>query len=257
MSRMKWLMVFLVILTGSTWSESALIVADEWPQMEILKIFLQDEGHYDVAMAEQTKLPEKLSDYLAVFMFVHGALDLDAAQRMIEYVQNGGRLVVMHHGISSQKRKVPEWLDLLGIFLPEKEQEPENFYTWIHDRDYFLVNLNPNHYITSNKVTWPTTVDYRSSDSPSRKVNYPAWEIKNSEVFLNHHFQDGREKVILCGFMFQDPQNGEIFMQDRGGWYKRSGRGWVFYFQPGHTPIEFQERNYCQMILNCMTWNGN
>lgn len=246
--------VLLICSTFSVWGDSVVIVADEWPQMEILGDFLHQNGGLEVEKAEQDQMPEDLSSYRAVFMFIHGAMEREAGLRMIEYAEKGGRLIVMHHGISSKKRLVPEWMNMLGVHLPSKEEEPEEFYTWIHDVDYDLVNLQPKHYITSHKIHWPIQTDYRSSDAPSRSASYPAWNIINSEVFINHNFKDGREKTVLCGFKFKDPKTGEWIMQDRGGWYKSVGRGWVFYFQPGHTTNDFQEKIYCQMIMNCITW---
>lgn len=246
--------LFLFYSCAASWSDAVLIVADEWPQMEVLGDFLEVEGGLEVEKAEQKQMPENLASYRAVLMFIHGAMEREAGLRMIEFAEKGGRLIVMHHGISSKKRLVPEWLDMLGVHLPTKKEEPEEFYTWIHDVDYHLVNLQPKHYITSHKIEWPTRTEYRSSDSPSRLVSYPAWNIINSEVFINHNFKDGREKTVLCGFKFKDPESGEWIMQDRGGWYKPVEEGWVFYFQPGHTLNDFQENNYCQMILNCLTW---
>lgn len=248
-------LLLLLAISFSAWSESVFIVADEWPQMEILKEFLQKQGGFEVATSEQLAMPDSLTDYRAVFMFIHGKLEPAAAKKMIDYTKSGGRLVIMHHGISSQKRLVPEWMDFLGVLLPEKTQDPENYFIYFHDMSYDLVNLNPNHYITSNQVSWPKKVEYQSSDFPSPAKEFPAWEMVNSEIYLFHNFTDGREKTVLCGFKFTEPKTGKVYMQDRGGWYKPSGKGWIFYFQPGHTPEEFQNPNYCQMILNCLTWN--
>jgi trehalose utilization protein len=33
-----------------------------------------------------------------------------------------------------------------------------------------------------------------------------------------------------------------------------AGKGWFFYLQPGHAESDFRNRNYCQIILNCLTW---
>lgn len=254
MRRLCLFSLLLIAVALTAWSESVIIVADEWPQMDILKHFLQQEGGYDVSSAEQTAMPENLADFYAVFMFVHGQFESAAADRMIDYVKNGGRLVIMHHGISSAKRAVPQWMDFLGVLLPEKSQDPVNPFIYFHDVEYELVNLNPNHYITSHEVSWPVKTEYQSSDSPSRSREYAAWPMTGSEIYLFHNFTDGREKTVLCGFKFIDPKTGTVYMQDRGAWYKPSGKGWIFYFQPGHTSAEFQERNYCQMILNCLTW---
>ncbi len=234
-------------------AKSVLIIADEWPQMEILAEYLKTEGKFKVQSVEQTGIPKRISSNRAVFMFIHKDLNQDAALQMIDYAKNGGKLIVMHHGISSAKRKVPQWFDLLGVHLPTKEEEPDNYYTYQHEVDYHIVNLRPSHYITTNKILWPDTIEYQSSDAPSRYAQTPAMIFENSEIFMNHNFKDGREKTVLLGFHHKNPKTGKIIMQDRGGWYKKAGKGWVFYFQPGHLTSDFQQP-YCQMLLNCLNW---
>jgi trehalose utilization protein len=73
-----------------------------------------------------------------------------------------------------------------------------------------------------------------------------------SEVYLNHKFTDGTEKTILLGLKFYDYRNDQLFMQDRAGWYKKSGKGDIFYFMPGHSSRDFQNTVLSQMILNAV-----
>ena len=75
-----------------------------------------------------------------------------------------------------------------------------------------------------------------------------------TEVFLNQHFTDGREKTVLFGFQIADPDTGVVHMQDRAGWYKAVGAGLVFYLQPGHAASDFQNPNFAQIVLNCLQW---
>ncbi len=245
--------IVIQIAVLPVWSEKLLIVADEWPQMEILTEFLQEQGGYAVEKVEQNDLPGDLSSYRGVFQFVHGALQDRTSRVLIDYTRNGGRAIVLHHGISYRKMQTEGWPEFLGIKLDNRE-EAEPRYVWIHDIDFTLVNLNANHYITTNKITYPKTIEYKSSDQPSAATEFPAIEFKNTEVFLNHQFTDGREKTVLFGFYFKDPKTGKVWMQDRSGWYKPYGRGWVFYFHPGHTVEDFKTPNYCQIILNSLTW---
>ena len=234
-------------------AESVLIVADEWPQMEVLGDYLHDKGGYEIEKAEQDEMEADLSGYAGVFEFVHGDLKDEPAQALMDYAENGGRLIVVHHGISSAKKRTKGWLPFLGIEL-DIAKRAEHRYSWVHGASFHLVNLNPDHYITSQNVNYHKTIEYQSSDRPSKPVESPAIEFVDSEVFLNHQFTDGREKTVLFGFRYEDPKTGKIHMQDRSGWLKRVGRGYAFYFHPGHTVSDFENANYCQIILNCLTW---
>jgi len=245
-------LVLAAVAVQPSWSDPLLIVADEWPQMEILAAFLQEKGGYSIEKVEQNGLPDDLSGYAGVFEFVHGILLDSTAERLIRYAQHGGRVIVLHHGISQRKAETKGWFEVLGMKL-DGRPEAQSRYTWIHDADVMLVNLQPRHYITSHQVTYPKTVEYTPSDTPSAPGDYPALEFAQSEVFLNHQFTDGREKTVLFGVRYTDPKSGTLWMQDRGGWYKPVGHGWIFYFTPGHTVEDFQQSAYCQIICNSRT----
>ena len=234
-------------------ADSALIVADEWPQMEVLADYLHDKGGYEIEKVEQDELPTHLDGYSGILQFVHGVLKDDPAQALMDYAQNGGRLIIVHHGISSAKEKTKGWLTFLGIEL-DRANGAEHRYSWINGVSFTFVNLNPDHYITSHNVNYQRATEYQSSDQPSKSIKLPALEFLNTEVFLNHQFTDGREKTVLFGFHYKDRKTGKVYMQDRSGWFKRVGRGHVFYFQPGHAVSDFENANYCQILLNCLTW---
>jgi type 1 glutamine amidotransferase len=44
-------------------------------------------------------------------------------------------------------------------------------------------------------------------------------------------------------------------MQDREGWIKRSGRGWIVYLQMGHFAEEWRNPAVAQMALNAIRWH--
>lgn len=254
---------FIACLMLPAQAEKVLIVADEWEQMEILEQFLEEQGRFEVEKTEQNDMPADLSSYAAVIEFVHRLLNDEPAQQMITYTRNGGRTIVMHHGVSAAKKKTKGWYDFLGMEL-DRTEKAENYYEWVHGVDYYLVNLQPEHYITSHKVNYPEQVEYRSSDTPSVPKTLPALLIENSEIFINHQFTDAREKIVLFGFKSKEipesetenkriPQTDSPIMQDRGGWYKPAGKGYVFYLQPGHAATDM-DTNYCQIIMNCITW---
>jgi len=247
------LIASLVACSIAAQAGSVLIVADEWPQMDVLAQYLEAEGGYAVEKAEQDQLPDDLGPYHAVFQFIHGPFKDGPAGALMDYAAGGGRLVVLHHGVSSAKRATQGWLEFLGITL-DRDKDAEHRYVWIEGVDLTLVNLNPRHYITTHHVAYDKTVEYRPSDQPSPSVSLPALDLDQTEVYLNHQFTDAREKTVLLGFRYEERKSGEVHMQDRAGWFKAAGKGLVFYFQPGHAVSDFEKAGFCQILLNCLTW---
>jgi hypothetical protein len=59
-------------------------------------------------------------------------------------------------------------------------------------------------FITRADVKWDEKVSYTLSDYPSSGGMYPCTGLKqDSEVFINHKFANGREKIVLCGIVLQ------------------------------------------------------
>jgi hypothetical protein len=230
-----------------------LIVADEAKAMQVLAEFLKAEGGYASTIVDPKDLPADFGGYEAVFMYIHGPMQPATERALVGYAQGGGRLVLLHHAVASARLKNPEFLRLVGVHIPPRD-DPKLPWRVIEGIPYVFVNLAPRHYVTTHKVTYDRTVEYQSSDAPSAAGQFPALELAGTEVFLNQHFTDGREKTVLAGFRVVDPKTGAVIMQDRAAWYKPAGRGWVFYFQPGHRAEDFQNRRYAQMILNSLTW---
>ncbi|MCZ6634568.1 MAG: hypothetical protein O7G87_14280 [bacterium] len=228
------------------------LIADEWPQMEPLIAYLTEQDHEVQTFKETDELPD-LSTFEVGFMFIHKPIEPHVLKALIAYPETGRRLIVLHHGIASGKLKSPEWLDFVGIHIEPKDA-PVNPWTLMVDLTHTLVNLNPDHYITSHNITYPETCDYTSSDAPSYPVTRPAVTFHGTEFFKNQHFADGRDKTVLFGTRAEVPDTGEVIMQDRGGWLKPKGNGWLFYFQPGHLPADFENPIYRQIIHNCLTW---
>lgn len=257
---------FIAFLTVATWlachpaaAQDVLVIQDERPQVEVLADFLEDEGDLAVSMIEPEALPDDLSAYEAILLFIQGDLDETTERRVIDYTEDGGRLVVLHHSISSGKVENAQYFDFLGIQLDDPEAssepvEPGEGYGWRHDVSLTLVNLHPDHYITSRGVDWDETVTYASSDAPSVEREYPALTLDDSEVYLNHKFTDGREKTVLLGMKYHDDRVDALFMQDRAAWVKAQGAGEVVYFMPGHVVEDYEHPGVAQMILNSITW---
>lgn len=252
--RIHCLAMFVCIFSFApgSFAQRIAIVSDEWPQMEVLAKYFEEKG-CEVDSFEQDALPSPLAGYDAAVQFIHGAMSDKTAETLIDFTEAGGRTIVLHHGISSKKKETKGWLPFMGIHLDRAENAADR-YVWIHGVDLVFVNLQPDHYITSNGIEYNETVQYRSSDQPSPAQTLPAITFEDTEVFLNHQFNDGREKTVLFGFVYQDGKSGETVMQDRSGWMKPRGDGWLFYFQPGHTVADFEEPRYARILLNCLTW---
>lgn len=256
---------FVVFLLGAAvWAAAAggpdaaprkrlLIVGDERKQMDVLTEFIRSNGPYEVQYAEQKDLPADLSGYAAVIQYVHGRMEPRTEKAIVDYALGGGRLIALHHGIASARVNNPDFLRLAGIHIPPRT-DPSTPWKVVYHVTYTVVNLQPGHYITSHNVKWDRTVEHKSSDWPSLPANLPAFDLPDTEVFLNQHFTDGRAKTVLLAFRAADPESKQVYIQDRAGWYKPAGKGWLFYFMPGHKESDFENPSYCQMILNCLTW---
>jgi len=257
------LAAILFVTAAAAWpaatSKKVLVVMDEREQMEALAAYLKAEGGVESMIVDQASLPADWKPYHAVIGYIHGRLEEAAELKFIEYTRAGGRFVALHHTISSGKARNKHFFDFLGVQLlePEKAREPSvpgGHYAWRDPVEQVIVNLRPDHYVTSHGVTWPERRRYTSSDAPSAEREYPAMLLKETEVYVNHLFTDGRAKTVLLGFRWTDDRNNQTYMQDRTGWYKREGKGWIFYFQPGHSTQEFGNRVCTRMILNAILW---
>ncbi|UCF17662.1 MAG: hypothetical protein JSW59_09410, partial [Phycisphaerales bacterium] len=154
--------------------------------------------------------------------------------------------------ISSKKALNRFYFDFLGIRLDKGSMETGG-YKW-KQSTWSLVNLNSQHFITNFDVDWDETIVYTPSDYPSTEQAYPSITLQDdSEVFINHKFIDGREKTVLCGIVYHDAESNKTYMQDRGAWLKRQGKGTIVYFMPGHTVSDYQNKNISQIILNAIT----
>ena len=238
-----------------------LIIQDELPQMEVLSDFITKNGkNIDIGIVDQDNLPRSMSDFNAVIVYIHGKLFENTEKWIIDYTKEGGRFICLHHSISSGKAKNQNYFKFLGIRLDGTDNSrdaelPGEGYAWVDPVTLIIVNLNDKHYVTNHKIGWGKGIQYQSSDLFLKMQTFPSISLPESEVYLNHKFTDGKEKTILLGLKYLDTRNNELFMQDRAGWYKKAGKGEIFYFMPGHAAIDFQNPNYSQMILNAINYS--
>lgn len=235
---------------------TALLVTDDKDQLQTLTALLKENG-YEVTLRPQKQIGAPISGYDVVFVCVRRSLLDKAETELVNYAKGGGRLVVLYDGLNPAKRQNKKWLDLLGIKLYPREDK--KYSRPISDPTRVrMVNLMPEHYITSHKVKYDKTA-YTSVDWPDLSGPLLAFDLSKTKVYNNIRSTDGSAKVILLGS--KSPIASESLkatkkslMDKNAGWYKRTGRGWAFYFQLGHSEADFRNPNFAQILLNCLAW---
>lgn len=230
-------------------SDEVLIVADEFPAMEVLARKLRGEENIYSRIVNQSEMPPTLDRYSSVIVYIHGKLMPSVERACIEYATIGGRLLVLHHSISSGKRTNELWFNFLGVKLPEGDVD-RGGYKWIEPVTYQIVKL-ADHFVTTNKVSWPENVVYSAAGPDEYQRHLPGFTLRGSEVYLNHQVFGNKKKLL--GQKYID-SNGKVWMQDTVGWYQHAGKGMVFYFQPGHSPSDFENPTFGRLLLNAVIW---
>jgi hypothetical protein len=245
-------LLFALLLCGPlAAAEKILIVADEFPAMQVLAAKLKAETGVESDIVKQTEMPTDLSRRPAVIVYIHGKIGEPAEVAFIDYAKNGGKLILLHHSISSGKRPNRFWFDFLGIRLPTGDFE-KGGYKYYEDVELDVVNLAPGHYVTTRNMVYDRKVRYTPSDGGKPETTCSGFGLDDTEVYLNHVFTS--PKHVLLGFHYKNAQSGKVYMQDRAGWYMRGGKGWVFYFMAGHKAKEFDNISYAQLIVNAFVW---
>lgn len=224
-----------------------LIVADEFPAMEVLAKSLKQEENIGSTIVGQTNMPASLAKYQAVIVYIHKALKAEPEKAFIKYANDGGKLVLLHHSISSGKKTNELWYGFLGVDLMKKDVN-EGGYKWTEGIDMQVVNLAPEHFITTHQVKYESQVPYKSEAATAEKT-LPGFDLHDSEVYINHTYAGPR--TILLGFKYKDA-TGKVWMQDRSAWYKPAGKGMVIYIQPGHSVREFEHPTYARIVVNAV-----
>jgi hypothetical protein len=243
-----------MLFTGFA-SAEVLIVADEFPAMDVLAARLKADERIESKIVAQTNMPASLSDFAAVVVYIHRNLNEPVENALIQYARAGGKLIVLHHSISSGKRKNKQWFAFLGVSLPEGDVS-QGGYKWIEPVTLDFVNLAPDHFIMTNRVQYPAQYSYTRSEGGGRNATWPGFTLRDSEVYLNHMLveSDGGPRKILMGFKYTDAKSGKIYMQDRAGWFRPAGKGWIVYFLPGHSALDFQDPAYARILLNAVIY---
>ena len=243
---------FLLLATPVFPANQVLIVPDEFPAMEHIAARLESEENISSRLVWQTNLPPDLSVFSTVLVYIHRGLDEKAEKAFIAYTQSGGKLIALHHSISSGKRKNKEWFKFLGVTLPEADVDAGG-YKWIEGVTQQIVNLAPDHFITTHKVVYPEQIAFKAAGD-ARERRLPGVTLKESEVYINHVLADDKTRTRLLGFKYTDKTSGKTYMQTRSGWVKPSGQGWIVYLQPGHSLHDLENPVYDRILLNAIIW---
>ncbi len=249
--------LFWLSLSGSARGAVLHVVGDEPVPMQALKRVLESGGH-QVTLFEQKEFASAGAQKpAAILMYVHGLLEEAVGKRLIAFTREGGRLLILHHGIASAKNRSPYWMEFVGMeILPKNAPE----YPWavLDGVGFEMVNLAPGHPVTTQRVSYPVTTSYvRSEPQPqATEQNLSSFVVPNTEAYLNQRFLPGHQRTLLFGMKCKDPIGGAFYMQDTGGWVMRAGKGWVFYLQPGHFGRDFEVPQLRQVLLNCLSWKA-
>lgn len=234
------------LLCYPAFAAEVLIVADEIPAMEVLAKHLQSGAGAAPTIVKQDAMPADVSRYAALIVYIHRDIGAPAEKAFINYARSGGKLILLHHSISSGKRKNQYWLPFVGVSLPLGDVG-RGGYKYYEPATVQVVNLAPEHYITTHGVKYPEKVAYKDG----REL--PGFTLTGSEVYLNHVHTT--PKTRLLGLKFTDPA-GKVYMQDTAGWIEKAGEGTVVYFMAGHAVSDFENPVYSQIVINAVAFSG-
>lgn len=224
-----------------------LIVADEIPAMEYLAGYLKKEENINSKIVTQQQMPSDLSNCEAVIVYIHRNLNADAEEAFINYTKKGGKLIPLHHSISSGKRKNKHWFTFLGVDLPEGDVE-KGGYKWIEGVTIDIVCLE-RHFITTNKINFNEKTLFKTD---SQEKELPGFRLTDTEVYLNHKLLEPR--MVLLGFKYTDAKTGKVYMQNHASWLRKYEEGLIIYLQPGHSVKDFQNPIFSRMIANAVIY---
>ena len=236
-----------LLLCCQAFAADVLIVADEIPAMEVLAKSLQSGAGAASTIVKQDAIPADVSRFAAMVVYIHRDIGAPAEKVFIDYAKAGGKLILLHHSISSGKRKNAHWLPFTGVSLPQGDVSAGG-YKYYEDVTVEVVNLAPGHYITTHAVKYPLKVAYKDG----REL--PGFKLTGTEVYLNHVHTT--PKTRLLGLKFTDPA-GKVYMQDTAGWTEKAEKGTVTYFMAGHAVSDFENPVYSQIVTNAVSFSGH
>jgi hypothetical protein len=254
---MRRIMTLLLCLLGmgviSHSFADVLIVADEFPAMQTLARRMKVQENIASQIVAQKDMPTDLKAFSAVIVYIHRSLDGTVEKALVDYAEQGGKLIALHHSISSGKRTNECWFSSLGISLPKGNPE-QGGYQWTEGVVMDIVNIAPWHFINTNKVGWDHKTAFAGPLTTPTEKQLPSFTLHETEVYLNHTFIGPR--TVFLGIKYQDAKTGKTWMQETAGWYRPVGKGTVFYLLPGHSVREFAHPAYVRIVLNALIYRS-
>jgi hypothetical protein len=223
-------------------AEDILIVADEVPAMEVLAKQFQSRANLTSKIVLQTAMPDSLKAFKTVAVYIHKDINEGPEHAFLDYLKDGGKLLLLHHSISSGKRKNKAWLPAFEITLPTAKFD-DGGYAYFDPATFDVVNLAPTNFVTTHDVTYPKKVAYAEKQ-------LDGFTVPDTEIYLNHQFDGPRTKLL--GLKWTEPKSGRTYMQDTVGWQKKVGKGEVYYFMVGHKAADFDIPAYAQILTNAV-----
>jgi hypothetical protein len=231
-------------------AQDVLIVADEFHAMQVLAAHLEQDTKVHTRIVGQLEMPPSLASYRAVLVYLHGELQAGAEHKFIQYANDGGDLILLHHTISSRKRENKDWYNFLRIELPTKPFA-EGGYAYFDPVTYQVVNLAPKSYLTTKHVVFDQKAAF-TDPSDGAESTLSATSFPDTEVYVNHVLTG--QRVLLLGMKYTDAKTGKVYMQDTAGWMLPAGKGVVFYFMMGHRAEDFDNAAYRQILDNAVEY---
>lgn len=229
--------------------QDVLIVTDEFHAMQVLAAHLEQDGKVHTRIVGQLEMPPSLVSYGAVMVYLHGELQAGAEHKFIQYANDGGDLILLHHTISSRKRENKDWYNFLHIELPSKPFAYGG-YAYFDPVTYQVVNLASGSPIMQ-KVIFDQKAVF-ADPSGTVESTLPATSFPDTEVYVNHVLTG--QRTLLLGMKYTDSKTGKVYMQDTAGWMMPAAKGVVFYFMMGHRAEDFDNAAYRQMLDNAVEY---
>ena len=230
-------------------AQGVLIVADEFHAMQVVAAQLEADSKVQTRIIGQTEIPPSMASYRAVLVYLHGELSSAAEHKLMQYANDGGDLIVLHHTISSRKRENKDWFSFLHIELPAKPFA-EGGYAYFDPVTYQVVDLAAGNPMMKG-VPFSDKVAFTDPAGGGERT-LPGTTFPDTEVYVNHVLKGDR--TLLLGMKYTDPKTGTVYMQDTAGWRMAAGKGTVFYFMMGHRFEDFQNATYRRLLSNAVEY---
>jgi type 1 glutamine amidotransferase len=230
-------------------AQGVLIVADEFHAMQVLAANLEKDSGVQTRIIGQTEIPPSMASYRAVMVYLHGELSSAAEHKLIQYANDGGDLIVLHHTISSRKRENKDWFNFLHIELPSRPFA-DGGYAYFDPVTYQVVNLAEGSPLMKG-VTFDATVAC-TDPATGKEQKVPGTTFTDTEVYVNHVLSAPR--TLLLVIKYTDPKTNKVYIQGTAGWQLPTGKGVVFYFMMGHRTEDFENPSYRRLLHNAVEY---